>query len=75
MTVPWQKNRNRPYWVADETLNTEPATIKATNDTAGLIVMLVFAMFAVSTGFVAAGNKARTLEFLIGEATATGCEK
>jgi hypothetical protein len=55
VTVPWQKIRNRPYWVADETLSADPATSKTTDDTAGLIVMLLLAIFAAGTGFVAAG--------------------
>jgi hypothetical protein len=54
-TVPWQKDRNRPFWVADATLQTDRRALQATADKVGLMVLLLGAIAAVGTGIVAIG--------------------
>jgi hypothetical protein len=55
VTVPWQGDRNRPYWVADETLRMSPQVLAETSTSKSLVILGLFVAFAVGTVFVGIG--------------------
>jgi hypothetical protein len=55
ITVPWQKDRDRPFWVADATLLLNPKSLEENSNQAGLILAGLFVLLLVGTLFVRAG--------------------
>lgn len=54
-SVPWMVDRNRPFWVADNTLSLDGKSFKTSNDGAGLILVGLPALLMVGMLFTAAG--------------------
>jgi len=54
-TIPWSKDRNRPFWVGDATLAADPAAMRQKSEGAGLALFGLVVLFAAITGIVGAG--------------------
>jgi hypothetical protein len=60
VTIPWRTDQNRPFWVADATLQTNPAPFAANNTFTGDILIGLLVFFILGTFFAGAGHSARS---------------
>jgi hypothetical protein len=55
VTIPWQRDRNRPFWVADTTLQMDPTELLRNNAFTGVILSGFAVLFTFGTLFAGAG--------------------